>query len=206
VVPKRQQLGSLEPALAGHSLGPAAKLPGGGRHHRCQCAVLAAGLASGDGLHRSGQPRWCSNSSVDRPIRPPGVSRAPPGSRCFVGGASNSGGGVLRQFFKAISSLRSLSRQNRPQPAAASSSSRCRGRGERFPVDDARSAAGGWSRPCERLPVLQGLLEGMAQIEAEAATVAGAWRLQRSGGCHPRGGGQQSPIWRRLSSRPWVCR
>jgi len=72
--------GSLNP-LGGPSLGPAAELPGCGRHHRANAACLAAGLASGRRPSPFWAPRWCFKQfvSTGRDSGPWG-ERAPPGS------------------------------------------------------------------------------------------------------------------------------
>jgi sugar (pentulose or hexulose) kinase len=86
------------------------------------------------------------------------------GDRWLVGGASNSGGAVLRHFFsrEEIEHLSTLVRPERPTgldyyPLLAP--------GERFPVNDPELAPRLHPRPADDALFFQGLLEGMARIE-----------------------------------------
>jgi sugar (pentulose or hexulose) kinase len=120
--------------------------------------------------------------------------------RWLVGGASNSGGAVLRQFFDdtqlaafsaQIDPDRPLGLDYYPLPAI----------GERFPVNDPSLAPRLTPRPASDAAFLQGLFEGIADIEAEGYALLG-----RLGAPQPRrvlssGGGAHNPAWTRIRER-----
>ena len=122
------------------------------------------------------------------------------GDLWLVGGASNTGGAVLKQFF-TDAALRTLSQQipgdrpsgldyyPLPQP------------GERFPVNDPTLPPRLTPRPPEPARFLHGLLEGMARIEAQ-----GYDRLAQLGAtplCRvlTAGGGAQNAVWTTIRQR-----
>ena len=119
------------------------------------------------------------------------------GDRWLVGGASNSGGAVLRHFFsrEEIEHLSALVRPNRPTgldyyPLLA--------RGERFPVNDPEHAPRLLPRPADDALFFQGLLEGMARIEQQ-----GYQRLAELGAPWPQrvltiGGGAGNAAWQQI--------
>ncbi|MGD8643898.1 MAG: FGGY-family carbohydrate kinase [Chromatiales bacterium] len=120
--------------------------------------------------------------------------------RWLAGGASNTGGAVLRQFFSqaALDRLTPLLRPEEPTgldyyplPAA----------GERFPVADPSLCPRLEPRPNEETRFLQGLLEGIARIELQAYR-----RLQELGAPFPTsirtvGGGASNPAWTEIRHR-----
>jgi len=92
------------------------------------------GLASGDGLTVSGTTLVAQTVSSTRPNQP--LVSAHRLINAGLWGASNSGGGVLRQFFSDPAAGRSYSRPDRPQPAERPPAPAAAGRGERFPRSD----------------------------------------------------------------------
>lgn len=77
--------------------------------------------------------------------------------------------------------------------------------GERFPVDDPELLPVLEPRPVSDALYLHGLLEGLAEIEAQ-----GWQRLNELGAAAPRriisiGGGARNPQWRRLRERRLGC-
>lgn len=136
-----------------------------------------------------------SERRVDDPAS--GVYSHRYGKLWLAGGASNSGGGVLRRFFDdaALERLSGLIDPERPSgldyyplPAA----------GERFPLNDPALAPRMTPRPPSDADFLHGLLEGMARIEA-----LGYARLQALGASPLKriltaGGGAQNPAWSRI--------
>lgn len=122
------------------------------------------------------------------------------GDLWLAGGASNSGGAVLKQFFPD-SQLSHLSQQidlsqpcpydyyPLPQP------------GERFPVNDPAYAPRLTPRPDSDVAFLYGLLDGIARIEATGYRLLqrlGAPAVQR---VYTAGGGAQNWVWQELRSR-----
>jgi sugar (pentulose or hexulose) kinase len=122
------------------------------------------------------------------------------GDLWLVGGASNSGGTVLRQFFRDAE-IAHLSERLRPDEPTGLGYYPLPGIGERFPVADPRLAPRVEPRPAEDWRFLQGLLEGIAAIEA-----AGYERLRALGAPAPRrvltvGGGAPNAAWTRIRER-----
>ncbi len=156
-------------------------------------AVLAADPAPGDGVTVLGTT-LVLKQFVAEPIEAPGLSCHRLGGRWLVGGASNAGGGVLRQFF-SDAELERLSRQIDPSRPSGLHYRPLPSRGERFPVDDPDLLPILEPRPVSDALFLQGLLEGLARIEAQG------WARLRSAGCtaaaagdQPGGRGPQSPV------------
>jgi sugar (pentulose or hexulose) kinase len=120
--------------------------------------------------------------------------------RWLAGGASNTGGAVLRDLFSqaALDRLTPLLRPGQPSgldyyPLSAP--------GERFPIADPRLPPRLEPRPPDELRFLQGLLEGIARIELE-----GYERLQELGAPFPTsirtvGGGASNPAWTEIRHR-----
>ena len=165
-------------------------------------AVIATGVnAPGDAVTSLGST-LVLKLVADRPVSAPefGVYSQRLGQRWLVGGASNSGGVVLRQFFDdaqlqrlsaAIDPERPSGLDYYPLPAA----------GERFPIADPTLQTRLTPRPTDDVRFLQGLLEGIARIEQ-----AGYARLTELGAPLPRrvlstGGGARNAIWTDIRQR-----
>ncbi len=162
-------------------------------------AVLAADPAPGDGITVLGTTlvlkQFCA-----RPIQGAGISCHRVAGQWLVGGASNAGGGVLRRFF-SDGQLEELSRQIDPRQPSGLQLRPLPARGERFPVDDPELEPVLAPRPVSDSLYLQGLLEGLAAIEA-----AGWQRLQALGAPPVQrvislGGGARNTQWRAIRQR-----
>jgi sugar (pentulose or hexulose) kinase len=171
-------------------------------------AVLAAEPGEDDGVTVLGTTLVVKQWSP-RPLQGPGVSCHRLAGRWLVGGASNAGGGVLRRYF-SDRQLAELSRQIDPASSSGLALRPLPGTGERFPVDDPHLEPVLEPRPVSDVLFLQGLLEGLAEIER-----AGWARLEQLGAPAVRrvislGGGARNPQWRairqRLLQRPVVNR
>jgi sugar (pentulose or hexulose) kinase len=122
------------------------------------------------------------------------------GDAWMVGGASNSGGAVLRRYF-SDAEIVSLSLDIDPERPSGLDYYPLIGPGERFPRHDPDLAPRLAPRPSEPRNFLHGLLEGIARIEAEGYT-----RLAELGAPPPRrvvsiGGGAANPTWTAMRSR-----
>ncbi len=122
------------------------------------------------------------------------------GAAWLVGGASNSGGAVLRQFF-GDRELATLSAQIDPTQPSRYDYYPLLEPGERFPIADPHYPPRLEPRPADPAMFLQGLLEGMARIEA-----LGYRRLAELGAdplvaVQTAGGGSQNPTWTAIRSR-----
>ena len=162
-------------------------------------AVLAADPGPGDGITVLGTS-LVLKQFCERPIQGPGISCHRVAGRWLVGGASNAGAGVLRRFF-SDGQLEELSRQIDPRRPSGLQLRPLPGRGERFPVDDPELEPVLEPRPVSDCLYLQGLLEGLAVIEATG------WRRLRQLGAPPvqqvisLGGGARNPQWRAIRQR-----
>jgi sugar (pentulose or hexulose) kinase len=165
-------------------------------------ATLAAGIdRPGDAVTSLGSTlvvKLCS----DRPIFAAryGVYSHRIGDYWLTGGASNSGGGVLRQYF-SDSELEELSRQIDPGRPLDLHYYPLIVAGERFPESDPDKQPCLQPRPQARHQFLQAMLEGIADIEA-----AGYTRLAELGAPFPQrvfsaGGGASNAAWRAIRER-----
>ncbi|NET31252.1 MAG: FGGY-family carbohydrate kinase [Cyanothece sp. SIO1E1] len=122
------------------------------------------------------------------------------GDLWLVGGASNTGGAVLSQFFTATE-LESLSRQINPDQASPLNYYPLTQPGERFPVNNPDLSPQLTPRPEHPVEFLHGLLESMARIESHAYQLLqdlGATPLQR---VYTAGGGAKNSAWRVIRAR-----
>lgn len=167
---------------------------------------IAATLASGGG--RVGDAVTTLGTTLvlkvfsDRPVFAPeyGVYSHRLGDVWLAGGASNSGGAVLRQYFDEAR-LEALSARIDPRQDSGLDYYPLPAPGERFPVADPALVPRLAPRPEDDARFLHGLLEGMARIELE-----GYRRLHELGAPWPArvlsmGGGARNPVWTALRAR-----
>jgi sugar (pentulose or hexulose) kinase len=160
-------------------------------------SVLATGIAKpGDGVTVLGSTlviKLVSPVPVTAPES--GVYSHRLGDLWLAGGASNSGGAVLRRYF-TDEQLQDLSGQLRPEFQTGLDYYPLLRPGERFPVADPYLAPRLQPRPAGDRVFLQGLLEGMAAIEVRG------YRLLEELGAPPVrrvvsiGGGARNEAWR----------
>lgn len=194
-------IGPLAPALARRfGLSPAVTVMTGTTDG--VASFLAAGARPGDGVTSLGST-LVLKQLAPRPIVAPALgvySHRLAADRWLVGGASNSGGAALARHFSAarMAALEAALEPDRPtglgyRPLA--------GVGERFPVADAAAVSRTTPRPVDDARFFQGLLEGVAAVEAEGYAVLarlGAPPLRR---VLSVGGGASNRAWCRLRAR-----
>jgi sugar (pentulose or hexulose) kinase len=162
-------------------------------------AVLATDPGDDDGITVLGTTLVMKRFTA-LPIHAPGITSHRVGGRWLCGGASNAGAGVLRQFF-SDELLLELSRQINPETNSGLAFRPLPRPGERFPVDDPFLMPILEPRPVSDALFLQGLLEGLAEIEAQG------WITLTALGAKPPkrlisiGGGARNPQWRRIRER-----
>ena len=162
-------------------------------------AVLATDPGDDDGITVLGTTLVMKRFTTV-PIHGPGITSHRVGGRWLCGGASNAGAGVLRQFFND-ELLTELSRQMNPDTDSGLIFRPLPRPGERFPVDDPSLMPILEPRPVSDALFLQGLLEGLADIEAQG------WHTLTALGAKPPkrlisiGGGARNPQWRRIRER-----
>ena len=130
------------------------------------------------------------------------------GNKWLVGGASNTGGAVLRSFF-SDDDLIKLTPQLDPNYFTGLNYYPLTKPGDRFPINDPTLEPRLSPRPEDPALFLQGLLEGMARIEADAYKL-----LETLGGgevcrIYTTGGGAQNAVWTQLRAaaigKPVAC-
>jgi D-ribulokinase len=117
-----------------------------------------------------------------------------------VGGASNTGGAVLRKHF-SDDQLTELTRRMNPEHPTGLVYTVLPSKGERFPVNDPDLEPKLTPRPNNDAVFLQAMLEGMARTEAEAFQVLqdlGATPVTEILTC---GGGAKNHVWTQLRAR-----
>ncbi len=129
-----------------------------------------------------------------------GVYSQPLGSHWLIGGGSNSGGAVLRQFFSP-KQLRTLSAQIDAERTSDLYYYPLLAPGERFPVNDPQLQPRLEPRPQDDGTFLHGLLEGIARIERDAYR-----KLAELGAPYPTrilsvGGGALNDTWTQIRAR-----
>jgi hypothetical protein len=122
------------------------------------------------------------------------------GKYWLAGGASNSGGAVLLQYFK-IEQMREMTPLLDPDSPTGLDYYPLPDVGERFPINDPHLGPRLEPLPPDSVTFFQGMLEGIAQIEADG------YRLLAQLGATPltevrtTGGGAQNPAWTRMRER-----
>ncbi|MDR9404987.1 MAG: FGGY-family carbohydrate kinase [Halothece sp. Uz-M2-17] len=119
------------------------------------------------------------------------------GNLWLTGGASNTGGAVLRQFF-TDEELKQLSENIDPTQPTNLHYYPLLQPGERFPINDPNLSPQLTPRPESNVIFLQGLLESMSRIEAE-----GYQKLQDLGATplnqvYTAGGGAKNRVWQQI--------
>lgn len=165
-------------------------------------AFLATGAAEvGDAVTSLGSTLVVKQLS-DKPLFDPesGVYSHRLGNLWLPGGASNSGGAALSRFFD-VETIERLTPKIRPESPTGLDYYPLAGIGERFPINDPAKPGIADPRPADDAVFLQGLLEGIAGIEALAYD-----RLRALGGPKLRsvrtvGGGAANAAWTAI--RAW---
>jgi D-ribulokinase len=121
-------------------------------------------------------------------------------NRWLVGGASNSGGAVLLQYFK-IEQMREMTPQLDPEHLTGLEYYPLPGMGERFPVNDPGMQPILEPLPGDSLTFFQGMLEGIAGIEAHGYQLLQKLGAPKVSEIRTTGGGAQNPAWTQIRER-----
>ncbi len=122
------------------------------------------------------------------------------GNLWLVGGASNTGGAVLRHFF-SDRALIDLSTQIDPTQPSPLDYYPLLHPGERFPHCDPHYPPRLSPRPADEAAFLHGLLEGMARIEAQGYRTLEAQGVTPVQRVWTAGGGAQNRVWQEIRQR-----
>ncbi len=138
----------------------------------------------------------------DKPIFAPtyGVYSHRLGDRWLVGGASNCGGATLLQHFNTEQMVAMTAKLDPDNPTGLDYYP-LSAKGERFPINNPTLAPRITPRPADELQFFQGLLEGIAQVEARGYRL-----LAELGASYPRrvlsvGGGANNAPWGAIRAR-----
>lgn len=194
-------LGALAPGVAkAIGLPPATEVAAGTTDG--VAAFLAAGATElGDGVTSLGTTLVLKLLS-SRPVfsADHGVYSHRIGARWLAGGASNSGGAVLLRYFSE-KQLREMSPRLDPEHPTGLDYYPLPGVGERFPVNDPHMETRLLPRPGDNVKFLQGILEGVARIEARGYEVLASLGAPTLGRAWTTGGGSRNPAWTRIRER-----
>jgi sugar (pentulose or hexulose) kinase len=122
------------------------------------------------------------------------------GDLWLVGGASNTGGAVLRHFF-SDAELASLSREIDPDVSSQLDYYPLLTLGDRFPINDPNLAPRLTPRPDRDSEFLHGLLTGIAKIEARGYELLAELGATPLTSIQAAGGGANNPTWTRIRQR-----
>ena len=122
------------------------------------------------------------------------------GDRWLVGGASNTGGAVLQQFFGREDLTRLSAAIDPRQPSPLDYYPLLRS-GERFPINDPHLPPRLSPRPGDPVAFLHGLLESMARIESQGYALLGERGADTLTQVYTAGGGAQNSTWTAIRQR-----
>jgi D-ribulokinase len=122
------------------------------------------------------------------------------GDLWLVGGASNTGGAVLRHFF-SDRDLISLSESINPDVPSNFNYYPLLTPGDRFPINDPNLQPLLTPRPDHPADFLHGLLTGIAQIEARGYQLLAELGATPLTAVYTAGGGAQNPVWTKIRQR-----
>ena len=200
VVPAGTDSGCIDPAMATQfGLAPATRIISGTTDSTA--SFIATGAVRGEAVTTLGSTlvlKVCAEMPVFAPEH--GIYSHRLGDDWLAGGASNSGGAVLRQYFTDADIAR-LTQQLQPDRPTGLDYYPLPARGERFPINDPDLEPLLAPRPQEDARFFQGILEGIARIE-----VQGYRRLAELGAPWPTrvistGGGAANSAWRTIRSQ-----
>jgi sugar (pentulose or hexulose) kinase len=122
------------------------------------------------------------------------------GDRWLVGGASNTGGAVLKAFF-SDRELIDLSNQIDPDLPSSLDYYPLLTKGDRFPINDPNLPPRLTPRPENPVEFLHGLLAGIARIEARGYQLLAQLGATPLTGVYSAGGGAKNPTWTKIRER-----
>jgi sugar (pentulose or hexulose) kinase len=136
-----------------------------------------------------------SETRIDAPAY--GIYSHRLGDLWLVGGASNTGGAVLRHFFNDAE-LVTLSQEIDPTRSIDLDYYPLLTPGERFPINDPNLAPRLTPRPDRSIDFLHGLLTGIAKIEARGYQLLAELGATPLTNVYTAGGGAQNQVWTQI--------
>lgn len=138
----------------------------------------------------------------DKPVFSPehGVYSHRLGSRWLVGGASNTGGAALLQYFK-LEQIKDMTALLDPDKPTGLEYYPLAGVGERFPIYDLEMTAVLEPLPGDSVTFFQGMLEGIARVEAQGYRLLAKLGAPTVKEVFTTGGGSENAAWQRIRQR-----
>jgi D-ribulokinase len=197
VVPPGTPLGPLLPEIAAELGLDADCLVVAGTTDGCASFLATGAGEEGDGVTALGSTLTIKMLS-GQPVFAPeyGVYSHCLGDQWLAGGAANTGGAALLRFFTP-ERIEALTPALRPETPTGLDWHPLPGRGERFPVADPDLTFEP-ARPQDDATFLQGLLEGIAAVEARAYALLAALGGPPLRSVRTVGGGAANPAWSRI--------
>jgi len=200
IVPAGQPIGTLAPEwCARWGMSPGTAIVSGTTDSTA--SFIATGAGPGEAVTALGST-LVLKVLAEQPVFAPllGIYSHRLGGHWLAGGASNSGGAVLAQYFSAEEIARHT-RSLQPDRPTGLDYYPLTAAGERFPVSDPQQPPRLTPRPADDALFFQAILEGIAAIEAE-----GYRKLAALGAPFPRrilstGGGAANAGWARIRER-----
>jgi len=122
------------------------------------------------------------------------------GDLWLVGGASNTGGAVLRHFFTDVE-LENYSTQIDPEQESLLDYYPLLKKGDRFPINDPNLPPRLEPRPTDSVEFLHGLLESIARIEARGYQLLQEFGATPLTKVYTAGGGAKNSVWSAIRKR-----
>lgn len=198
VVPAGSVIGQISPRASQKFGLPAKTVVVAGMTDGCAAFMATGAARPGDAVTSLGSTLVLKLASQVPLFAPEyGIYSHRIGDLWLAGGASNTGGAALSQFFSS-KRLREISARIDPCTSTGLDYYPLPAPGERFPINDPALAPRLTPRPDDDAAFLQGLFEGIARIEA-----LGYRRLSELGGpsltgVATVGGGAANEVWRRI--------
>jgi sugar (pentulose or hexulose) kinase len=200
VVPAGRPIGSVDPEWVKRwGFGAATRIVSGTTDSTA--GFIATGAGPGEAVTSLGSTlvlKVCAGRPVYSPRH--GVYSHRLGDHWLVGGASNSGGAVLRRYF-TDADIQRLTARVQPGTSTGLDYYPLPAPGERFPEYNPQRPPRLEPRPADDAVFFQGMLEGMAAIERRGYRL-----LEELGAPYPRrvhsvGGGAANAAWREIRER-----
>ncbi|MGB3643738.1 MAG: FGGY-family carbohydrate kinase [Mesorhizobium sp.] len=198
VVPPGTPTGTLRAAAAERFGLPREVVVVSGTTDGCASFLATGATEPGDGVTALGSSLTIKLLS-DAPVFAPqyGIYSHRVGSGWLAGGASNTGGKVLAQFFSG-DRIAELSGGIDPAVSTGLDYYPLLAKGERFPIADPEMQPRLAPRPDSDATFLAGMLEGIAAIEALAYARLAELGAPKLRSVRSVGGGAKNPVWRAM--------
>ena len=201
VVPAGTKVATITPEVAAQLGLPADAAIVAGTTDGCAAFLASGASGQGDGVTSLGTTLTLKLLSA-RPVFAPdfGIYSHRIGDEWLAGGASNTGGAAIGQFFNSQDIARLTPLLDPDMPTGLDYYPLPRP-GERFPVNDPNLQPRLDPRPQDDRVFFQGILEGIARIEAEAYAKLGELGASPLASIRTAGGGATNAAWTKIRLR-----